>query len=438
MEISTGVDFPPMRRKAFLLMNKASFIVLALAATVASLSSCKPSPSATAPEPVGTPTPSATAVATPAATPAATPLSTPAASTPAPAASTPAPAASTPAPAVDAATPTEQAPAATETPSASGERSANVELKDPVATVNGETITKAQLDEAFEKAVQMTGVKVGDLTSEQKVEGYRQLLDELITEKLVTKAATGVTVPQAEIDAQIAKIKAQFPSEEDFSKQLAQVGQSPEQLSETIKKMLQQQHWLESQIAGKTDVTDEEAKKFYEANKTEFQQPDTVKASHILFLVNKDDSQDVVNQKLEAAKAAEARAKKGEDFNKLAKELSEEPGAKESGGDLGFFPKDRMVPEFAEAAFNQKVGDISDPVRTQYGWHIIKVIDKKPAGTLPYDDVKAQLMTYLKAKKQEEAAQALLKSLRSSAQIESTLPPPSPSPPPAASEPATN
>jgi parvulin-like peptidyl-prolyl isomerase len=424
MEISTGVDFPPMRRKAFLLMNKASFIVLALAATVASLSSCKPSSSATAPEPVGTPTPSATAVATPAATPAATPLSTPAASTPAPA--------------VDAATPTEQAPAATETPSASGERSANVELKDPVATVNGETITKAQLDEAFEKAVQMTGVKVGDLTSEQKVEGYRQLLDELITEKLVTKAATGVTVPQAEIDAQIAKIKAQFPSEEDFSKQLAQVGQSPEQLSETIKKMLQQQHWLESQIAGKTDVTDEEAKKFYEANKTEFQQPDTVKASHILFLVNKDDSQDVVNQKLEAAKAAEARAKKGEDFNKLAKELSEEPGAKESGGDLGFFPKDRMVPEFAEAAFNQKVGDISDPVRTQYGWHVIKVIDKKPAGTLPYDDVKAQLMTYLKTKKQEEAAQALLKSLRSSAQIESTLPPPSPSPPPAASEPATN
>lgn len=413
-------------------MNKASFIVLALAATVASLSSCKPSPSATAPEPVGTPTPSATAVATPAATPAASPAATPAA--------TPlsTPAASTPAPAVDAATPTEQAPAATETPSASGERSANVELKDPVATVNGETITKAQLDEAFEKAVQMTGVKVGDLTSEQKVEGYRQLLDELITEKLVTKAATGVTVPQAEIDAQIAKIKAQFPSEEDFSKQLAQVGQSPEQLSETIKKMLQQQHWLESQIAGKTDVTDEEAKKFYEANKTEFQQPDTVKASHILFLVNKDDSQDVVNQKLEAAKAAEARAKKGEDFNKLAKELSEEPGAKESGGDLGFFPKDRMVPEFAEAAFNQKVGDISDPVRTQYGWHVIKVIDKKPAGTLPYDDVRAQLMTYLKAKKQEEAAQALLKSLRSSAQIESTLPPPSPSPPPAASEPATN
>ena len=282
----------------------------------------------------------------------------------------------------------------------------------------------------------MTGVKAADLTSEQKIEGYRQILDELITEKLVTKAAAGITVPQSEVDAQIAKIKAQFPSEEDFSKQLAQVGQSPEQLGEMIKKMLQQQQWLETQIAGKTEVTDEESMKFYEANKAEFQQPETVKASHILFLVNKEDSQEVVNKKLEEAKTAEARAKKGEDFVALAKELSEEPGAKESGGDLGFFPKDRMVPEFAEVAFSQKVGDISDPVRTQFGWHIIKVTDKKAAGTLPYEEVKTQLINYLKAKKQEEAAQALLKSLRSSANIESTLPAPAPAPSP--SEPAGN
>ena len=280
----------------------------------------------------------------------------------------------------------------------------------------------------------MTGVKAADLTAEQKMEGYRQILDELITEKLVSKASAGITVPQSEIDAQIAKIRAQFPTEEDFSKQLAQVGQTPEQLSETIKKMLQQQQWLESQVSGKVEVTDEEAKKFYEANKAEFEQPETVKASHILFRVNKEDPEDVVNKKLEEAKTAESRAKKGEDFMALAKELSEEPGAKDSGGDLGFFPKDRMVPEFAEAAFSQQVGDVSTPVRSQFGWHVIKVTDKKAAGTLPYDEVKTQLIAYLKAKKQEEAAQSLLKSLRNSAQIESTLPTPTPEPPP--SEPA--
>jgi len=390
-------------------MNKASSIVLALATAVALLS-CKPTPPPAPPEtpkPVATPTPAATPVSTP------SPASTPAVSTPA--ASTPAPATST--------------PAATATPSEPA-GAASVDLKDPVATVDGDKISKAQLDEAFDKAVQMTGVKASDLSPEQKLEGYRQILDELITEKLVNKAAAGITVPQSDVDAQIAKIKAQFPSDEDFSKQLAQVGQTPEQLSDTIKKMLQQQRWLEGQLAGKTEVTDEEAKKFYEENKTEFQQPETVKASHILFRVNKEDSEDVVNQKLKAAQGAETRAKKGEDFTALAKELSEEPGAKESGGDLGFFPKDRMVPEFAEVAFTEKVGDISDPVRTQFGWHVIKVTDKKAAGTLPYDEVKEQLIGYLKNKKQEEAAQELLKSLRDSAKIENTLPPPAQAPSP--------
>ncbi|HEY5779011.1 MAG TPA: peptidylprolyl isomerase [Terrimicrobiaceae bacterium] len=390
-------------------MNKASSIVLALATAVALLS-CKPTPPPAPPEtpkPVATPTPAATPVSTP------SPASTPAVSTPA--ASTPAPATST--------------PAATAAPSEPA-GAASVDLKDPVATVDGDKISKAQLDEAFDKAVQMTGVKASDLSPEQKLEGYRQILDELITENLVNKAAAGITVPQSDVDAQIAKIKAQFPSEEDFSKQLAQVGQTPEQLSDTIKKMLQQQRWLEGQLTGKTEVTDEEAKKFYEENKTEFQQPETVKASHILFRVNKEDSEDVVNQKLKAAQGAETRAKKGEDFTALAKELSEEPGAKESGGDLGFFPKDRMVPEFAEVAFTEKVGDISDPVRTQFGWHVIKVTDKKAAGTLPYDEVKEQLMGYLKNKKQEEAAQELLKSLRDSAKIENTLPPPAQAPSP--------
>jgi parvulin-like peptidyl-prolyl isomerase len=390
--------------------------MLALAAAVALLS-CKPAPPPAPAEPKGTPTPAATPATTATATPAATPTATPASTPPSPAAT---PAASTPA---------DSAPTATATPSEAA-ASASINLQDPVATVDGDRISKAQLDEAFDKAVQMTGVKASDLTPEQKLEGYRQILDELITEKLVNKAAAGISVPQADVDAQIAKIKAQFPSDEDFSKQLAQVGQTPEQLGETIKKMLQQQRWLESQLSGKTEVSDEEAKKFYEENKTEFEQPETVKASHILFRVNKDDSEEVVNQKLKAAQGAEARAKKGEDFSALAKELSEEPGAKESGGDLGFFPKDRMVPEFAEVAFSEKVGEISDPVRNQFGWHVIKVTEKKPAGTLPYDEVKAQLITYLKAKKQEEAAQQVLKSLRDSAKIENTLPPPAPAPSP--------
>ena len=365
----------------------AAIISPVAASALALLPACKPAPSPAAPPP-----------STPA------PVATPAAATPAPAASV--------------------APAAAGTNAAAASETAapSVELKDPVAKVNGEDITKAQVVEAFSVAVQASGVKAADLTPEQKMNGYRQILDELIMDKLVAKAAAGETVSDADVAAEIAKLKKQFPSEEAFQAQLKEAGQSPEKLQTAISTMLKQQHWMQSQIKDGDQITEADAKKFYDTNTEEFKNPETVKASHILFLVNKDDSEDVSKQKEAAAKKAAVRAKKGEDFSKLAKELSEEPGAKESGGDLGFFAKDRMVPEFANAAFGQKPGSISDPVKTQFGWHVIKVTEKKPAGTVPFEEVKDQITAYLKSAKQREAVQAILKKLKDSAQIESTLP----------------
>ena len=314
-------------------------------------------------------------------------------------------------------------PAASPAPAKAAVPAPAIELKDPVATVNGEPITKAQLTEAFNAAVEASGVKVDDLTPEQKLNGYRQLLDELIMDKLVAKASADEKITDADVDAEIAKLKKQFPSQEVFETQLKQAGQTPEKLKAALRTMLKQQRWMQSQIKDADAVTVADAKKFYDTNTDEFKSPETVKASHILFMVTKDDSPDVAKQKEDAAKKAAARAKKGEDFNKLAKELSEEPDAKESGGDLGFFSKDRMVPEFADAAFKQKPGEISEPVKTQFGWHVIKVTEKKPAGVVPFEEVKNQIMAYLKSMKQRESVQGVLKKLKGSAKIDSTLPP---------------
>ena len=300
--------------------------------------------------------------------------------------------------------------------------STGLELKDPVARVAGVDITKAQLEEAFNAAVQASGSKIEDLTPEQKLGGYRQILDELILDKLVAKAAEGEVISDEDINAEIAKLKKQFPTEEAFNEQLKQAGQSPEKLTDAMRTMLQQQRWMQSQIKDTDKVEDADVKTFYDANTSEFETPETVKASHILFMVKKDDAEDVVKKQEKAAEKAVARAKK-EDFTKLAKELSEEPGAKETGGDLGFFSKDRMVPEFAEVAFTQKPGEVSKPVRTQFGWHVIKVTEKKPAGTTPFEEVKDQVAAYLKSTKQREAVQGVLKGLKDSAQIETTLPP---------------
>ena len=119
-----------------------------------------------------------------------------------------------------------------------------MELKDPVAKVNGEAITKAQVEEAFAAAVQASGVKAADLAPEQKLSGYRQIVDELIMDKLVAKAAGGETVSDKDINAEIAKLKKQFPSEEAFQAQLKEAGQSPEKLKTALTAMLQQQHWM--------------------------------------------------------------------------------------------------------------------------------------------------------------------------------------------------
>ena len=336
----------------------------------------------------------------------------------------PAPTSATTAPATSAAAPgaEKSSPAAAE-PAASSADSA-VALQDPVAVVNGEPITKAELETALQDAVKGSGMDPATLTAEQKMDAYRQILDDLIIDKLITKAAADVQVDQEEVNAELAKIKTQFPSEEEFAAQLATTGQTPEKLSEMMGKLMRQRQWIKQQIGKEVEVTEADAQKFYDENKSEFEHPEQVKASHILFLVKANDSEEVAKSQHEKAKAALAKAKaKGADFSAVAKELSEEPGAKQSGGELGYFSKERMVPEFSEAAFALKSGQISEPVKTQFGWHVIKLEDRKAAGVTPFEEVKEQVKAYLEGGKQRKAIEELINKLRGSAKIESTLPP---------------
>jgi len=127
------------------------------------------------------------------------------------------------------------------------------------------------------------------------------------------------------------------------------------------------------------------------------------------------------------AKDIEDQLKKGADFATLAKEKSKDPGAAD-GGDLGYFTKEQMVPEFSEAAFKLEKGQISDPIHTQFGWHIIKVEDKRTKPTPTFDQVRSQLENFVAHKAQAE----MVENLRKSATIERLD-----QPPPAAADPST-
>ena len=153
----------------------------------------------------------------------------------------------------------------------------------------------------------------------------------------------------------------------------------------------------------KSAVNDEAMKQVYSDAAKQIGAEKEVRARHIL--VETEDE----------AKAVLAELRKGTDFAELAKQKSKDPGASE-GGDLGFFTKDQMVPEFAEAAFKLEAGQLSDPVKTQFGWHIVKVEEKRDRPVPPFEKVKDQIETYLVRKTQTD----FVTKLREGAKIERT------------------
>jgi peptidyl-prolyl cis-trans isomerase C len=152
----------------------------------------------------------------------------------------------------------------------------------------------------------------------------------------------------------------------------------------------------------KKSVTPEAARKLYDETVKSIAPEAEVRARHIL-VENEDD-----------AKKAYQRVKGGEDFAKVAEELSKDPGSKAEGGDLGFFSKDRMVEPFAEAAFKLEPGQIAEPVKSQFGWHVIKLEEKRNKPVPSFEETKEQIDTYLGRKAQQD----LILGLRQKAKVE--------------------
>lgn len=160
---------------------------------------------------------------------------------------------------------------------------------------------------------------------------------------------------------------------------------------EKIKRTALKQYALRKLLSS-VSATEEEAKTFYEEHKSTYQAEESIRASHIL----------IAEEDEKIGKEIIEKIKNGEAFEDLAKEYSNCPSS-EQGGDLGEFTRGKMVPEFESAAFDMKVGEVSDLVKTQFGYHIIKVTDKKIAKTMSFDEVKEQVMNTVLSMKQQEA-----------------------------------
>ena len=296
-------------------------------------------------------------------------------------------------------------------------------LPDPIAMVEGEPLSLRDLEDTYLNALESSGINGDDLSTDQKMAGYREILDELIIDRLLSREAARVDVNDAELEEEISRVKSQFPSEDNFKEEMAKAGETNASFRDTVRKMMQQQKWMELQTGSNIRVTDNDVRQFYDKNRKEFEHPAMVRASHILINVPEGATDEVVAEKKLVAEKALQRASRGEDFVSVAKEVSEEPGASDSGGDLNFFPKDRMVPEFANAAFAMRSGEISTrPIRTKFGWHVIKVTDRKQAGTMAFTEVKDQVREYLEGGKRRDAVKSVIDRIRADANVVSKFP----------------
>jgi peptidyl-prolyl cis-trans isomerase C len=227
----------------------------------------------------------------------------------------------------------------------------------------------------------------------------------------------GIKVKQEAIDSQLADVRKRFPSDDQFKSALAQLNMTEVEVRAQIGRGLAIRELIDEKIASKIAITEAQTKAYYDDNPEMFKQPEQVKASHILIKV---ESGAAEAQKTEARKKIESvqqKVKSGDDFAQLAKEYSEGP-SKTRGGDLGYFRRGQMVKPFADAAFAMQKNEVSDIVETRFGYHLIKVYDKKPAQTLAYADVKERLTQRIKQEEIEKQTTQYISQLKKEAKIE--------------------
>lgn len=288
-----------------------------------------------------------------------------------------------------------------------------IDGKEVIATVNDEHILKSDFELQVDSVKAVLEANGQEFTSAEGKKFFqeirKQVLDSMIRDVIALQEAekNGITLNEEDLEQAIVQMESYHGGKEALDNFLKNQNMDRQQFKDLLKQQIIINDFRENMTSDIT-VTDKDVKKYYDDNKEMFElSSPEIRASHILVETEED------------AKMVLSELEQGKDFAELAKKYSTDEITSSNGGDLGYFGKGRMVPEFEEAAFKLKTGEISDIVKSEFGYHIIKVTGQRSSLTL--DDVKDYIKNNLISSKKEEKFNDLLDEWEKKSKIEKYL-----------------
>lgn len=304
--------------------------------------------------------------------------------------------------------------------------------KDPTAPKfvlaegKGVKVTRAEVDKLQRQYLDQRGVGKAPLSAEKLAILDRMIVEQRVKEDLLLKESESLDAKEiaAKTEEKLGSFRSKFPSEEVFQGFLKQQNLTMEEVKTQIGRGERIQAVLEKKVPVPAPIPLATVEKYYKDNAPRFMDPPTmVRASHVLIMVPPDAGPETKQAKAKAAEAARARVvAKGGNFAKVAKEVSDDPGSGKNGGDLGMAPVNAYVGEFAQMATDTKVGEVSPVFETQYGYHFLKVFERKPGKLVPFEDVKDMIFKEMASVEQGKKMEAYLEALVKDANVTYHLP----------------
>jgi peptidyl-prolyl cis-trans isomerase C len=288
----------------------------------------------------------------------------------------------------------------------------DAELPEVVARVNGDPIPR----EEFERAVRSAEVRAGQVVpASLRAAVHDRVLDRLVVFHLLLQESETrqLVVDDADVDAEIARIREGFPSAEAFEAQLGEWGTTLEELRTERRRDLLIAKLIDADVTPRIAVGDEAVRAFYDRHPDQFAETEAVRASHILIETESDAApaeRDDARARAEAIRSEAAAA--GADFAALAREHSDDPGSAANGGDLGLVVEGQTVSAFEAALFALEPGELSDVVETPFGFHVIQMVERRDDRVVPFEEARGPIGDLLLQQEQQARAAAFMEELK--------------------------